>query len=118
MKLDEYGPLVATLKNLPKPTFNGIEGALMEEEKRLKSTPNGTTSTSREEAFFHKGPRRSQDGSKSKMTCHYCGKVGHMAKDCWHKRRAEVANLMIEKDNNNKEDKESSQEEGNPGSLF
>lgn len=118
MKLDEYGPLVATLKNLPDPTFQEIEAALMEEEQRLKKTTNG--GTPREEAFFHKGPRRSQElsGPKGKMICFYCGKVGHMAKDCWHKKRAEAANLMVVKEENSNEGKESSQEEGNPEDLF
>lgn len=66
----------------------------MEVAQRIKKTTNeGTSTSSCEEFTFHKGLRISKElpRSRRKITYHYYGKVGHMAKDCWHKKRVETS---------------------------
>jgi hypothetical protein len=76
--------------------FDDIFGALLYEETRKK--PNLETSTSeamvvrdrpKERAHSQRDFSRSKSkGRKSKLKCWFCGKFGHLKKDCWKRQQA------------------------------
>lgn len=79
MTLEEYRPLVATLKKLLDPTIARVEATLIEEDKRIRGKVAQATS-SEEKALFSRGPRpRTREGPRTKITYHHCGKIGHIA---------------------------------------
>jgi hypothetical protein len=92
--------------------YDIVVGALLPEEMRKKSSKETSTTAamvvkgqSTERGKNHRGTSRSKSkGNKSKQKCWFCGKSGHLKKDCWKRQNAS-------KEDSTKESKEANVEE-------
>jgi hypothetical protein len=97
--------------------YDTIVGAFLFEEIRKTSSKETSTAKamvvrgrSTERGKNHRGTSRSKSkGKKSKHKCWFCGKSGHLKKDCWKRKNAS-------KDGSTKESKEANVAETSSGS--
>jgi gag-polypeptide of LTR copia-type/Domain of unknown function (DUF4219) len=82
---ERYNSLVISLESRsPKDlTFDMVAGRLLAEEERQKESESG--SNSGESAFYSGRFPRKKSPLKSPLRCNFCGRVGHMERNCYDK---------------------------------
>ena len=89
-KFDGLVTALNTQVRNPPLTFEEFSAMLLEEEMRLKSRDAGNGGDSALTAKAKAKGEKKKDGKKKfKGKCHYCGKSGHMAKECRKKEKDE-----------------------------
>lgn len=91
---EDFSTLVTTLTNLPKPTLKDVEASLLEEENKMKRSHV----VSYDNAYYtnNKKPVKGSTSKVSKVKCHFCGREGHIEKNCFIKQKIS-ANLIEDK---------------------
>lgn len=103
---ERYNPLVISLESRSPEdlTFDMVSGRLLAEEERQKET--GSESSYTGESAFYTGrfPRK-----RPPFKCNWCGRVGHMERNCYDKHGRPEAD--------NSDDTDDKKRVGNPGLI-
>ncbi|UYV68405.1 hypothetical protein LAZ67_5004222 [Cordylochernes scorpioides] len=88
---------IETRDELPK--LETLKVKIIEEDQRQREMEG--TSSGEQNAFFGNPERKTTNSTKPpnrkdfKFNCHYCGKKGHKAADCWSKRNSRTNNTRM-----------------------
>ncbi|UYV76870.1 hypothetical protein LAZ67_14002267 [Cordylochernes scorpioides] len=88
---------IETRDELPK--LETLKVKIIEEDQRQREMEG--TSSGEQNAFFGNPERKTTNSTKPpnrkdfKFNCHYCGKKGHKAADCWSKRNSKRNNTRM-----------------------
>ncbi|UYV66146.1 hypothetical protein LAZ67_4000486 [Cordylochernes scorpioides] len=88
---------IETRDELPK--LETLKVKTIEEDQRQREMEG--TSSGEQNAFFGNPERKTTNSTKPptrkdfKFNCHYCGKKGHKAADCWSKRNSRTNNTRM-----------------------
>lgn len=116
MPSPEFDNIMPTLKYMKEPTLEGIESALLEEERKIKGSTNDfegaayLSKVAQEKRCNHCGRlghvlKDCKFKTKPKLECTFCGKLGHLEDRCFKKQKegdeansVEMAQLVADED--------------------
>ena len=102
-----YDNVSTTLTNMPEPKLVDIKASLLEEEKKLKSKEE--PSTSKDEQMLYVNNR--YKGKKEPLFCDFCKRTGHTEKFCHARKRSQKAYLAAVKEEEDHGPKEEDEDE-------
>ncbi|UYV65566.1 hypothetical protein LAZ67_3004717 [Cordylochernes scorpioides] len=94
---ERFRTAIETRDELPK--LETLKVKIIEEDQRQREMEG--TSSGEQNAFFGNPERKTTNSTKPpnrkdfKFNCHYCGKKGHKAADCWSKRNSKRNNTRM-----------------------